>query len=103
MNGATNYFPWRVVFLPMGIYFIAAVAAAIIYRIGREVMGSFRHPDDEELLEYWNGVTRDVDRGAYRQISEHLASCDECRDRLDELRKRPGGPGAHSPMITRRY
>ncbi|MGB3798517.1 MAG: hypothetical protein WA952_01810 [Lewinella sp.] len=87
----------------MGTYLIAAVAAAIIYRIGREVMGSFRHPDDEELLDYWNGYTRDDDRAAYRQISEHLASCDECRDRLDELRKRPGGPGAHSPMISRRY
>ncbi|WP_146088731.1 anti-sigma factor [Neolewinella xylanilytica] len=87
----------------MGTYLIAAVAAAIIYRIGREVMGSFRHPDDEELLDYWNGVTRDEDRGAYRQISEHLSSCDSCRDRLDELRKRPGGPGAHSPLITRRY
>ena len=87
----------------MGTYLIAAVAAALIYRIGREVVGSFRHPDDEELLDYWNGVTREADRGAYRQISEHLATCESCRDRLDELRKRPGGPGAHSPMITRRY
>ncbi|THH40654.1 hypothetical protein [Neolewinella litorea] len=87
----------------MEILLVTAVAAAIIYKIGREVLGSFRHPDDEDLLEYWQGITREEDRSAYRQISEHLASCDQCRDRLDELRKRPGGPGAHSPMITRRY
>ncbi|WP_420459304.1 hypothetical protein [Neolewinella sp.] len=87
----------------MGTYLIAAVAAAIIYRIGREVVGSFRHPDDEELLDYWNDVTKTEDRSAYRQISEHLATCEQCRDRLDELRKRPGGPGTHSPLISRRY
>ena len=87
----------------MEVVLVAAVAAAILWKIGREVMGSFRHPDDEDLLEYWNGVTRQEDRSAYRQISEHLATCEQCRDRLDELRKRPGGPGAHSPLITRRY
>ncbi len=87
----------------MGVLLVSAVAAAIIYKIGREVFGSFRHPDDEDLTEYWNGTMRDDDRSAYRQISEHLSTCDSCRDRLDELRKRPGGPGAQSPLITRRY
>ncbi|WP_238751340.1 hypothetical protein [Neolewinella maritima] len=87
----------------MGTYLIAAVAAAIIYRIGREVVGSFRHPDDDELLDYWRDVTKTEDRSAYRQISEHLGACDKCRDRLDELRKRPGGPGADAPLIERRY
>lgn len=87
----------------MGTYLIAAVAAAIIYRIGREVWGSYRHPEDEELLDYWQGFTKTEDRAAYRQISEHLGSCEQCRDRLDELRKRPGGPGADAPMISRRY
>ncbi len=87
----------------MDIVIISIVAAYIIFRIGREVMGSFRHPEDEELLDFWNGVTRAEDPAAQRQISEHLASCEPCRDRLDELRKRPGGPGAHSPLITRRY
>ena len=87
----------------MEVLLVTVVAAAIIYKIGREVMGSFRHPDDEELLDYWNEVTKTEDRAAYRQISEHLATCEECRDRLDELRKRPGGPGAHTPMIRRRY
>ncbi|MBB4079828.1 hypothetical protein GGR28_002455 [Lewinella aquimaris] len=87
----------------MDVLIISAVAGYIIYRIGREVMGSFRHPEDEELQDYWNNITKTEDPTAYRQISEHLASCESCRDRLDELRKRPGGPGAHGPMISRRY
>ena len=87
----------------MGIYLVGVVAAAFIYYIGKEVVGSFRHPDDEDLFDYWNDVTKTENRSAYRQISEHLATCEQCRDRLDELRKRPGGPGAHDPMITRRY
>lgn len=87
----------------MGAYLIAAVAAALIYRIGREVVGSLRHPEDEELLDYWRGHTKREDASAYRQISEHLASCDRCRDRLDELRRRAGGPGADAPLIGRRY
>ncbi len=87
----------------MDLVIISVVAAYIIFRIGREIMGSFRHPEDEELVDYWNEVTKVEDRSAQRQISEHLASCEQCRDRLDELRKRPGGPGSHSPLITRRY
>lgn len=87
----------------MSIYLVAVVAAAFIYYIGREVVGSFRHPDEEDLLDYWNDVTKTENRSAYRQISEHLATCEKCRDRLDELRKLPGGPGAHDPMISRRY
>ena len=87
----------------MDIVIISVVAAYIIFRIGREIMGSFRHPEEEELLEYWTGVTKSDDPSAHRQISEHLASCEQCRDRLDELRKRPGGPGGQSPLITRRY
>ncbi len=87
----------------MDLVIISVVSAYIIFRIGREIMGSFRHPEDEELVDYWNEVTKVEDRSAHRQISEHLASCEQCRDRLDELRKRPGGPGSHSPLITRRY
>lgn len=87
----------------MGTYLIAAAAAAIIYKIGREVLGSFRHPDDEELVDYWNDFTKTEDRAAYRRISEHLATCEDCRDRLDEIRKGPGGPGAFDPIIKRKY
>ncbi|MEM1359439.1 MAG: hypothetical protein AAGF89_14630, partial [Bacteroidota bacterium] len=80
-----------------------AVTAAIIFYIGREVLGAFRHPSNEELQDYWSGKLRSSDPKAFRRISEHLASCEMCRDRLDEIRKYHAGPGADAPLIERKY
>ncbi|MEM6771255.1 MAG: hypothetical protein AAF597_11790 [Bacteroidota bacterium] len=87
----------------MTVYFVIAVASTIIFYIGKEVLGAFQHPTDEELIDYWSGRMEATDRKAYRRISEHLASCEECRDRFDEIRKRNAGPGADAPMIERKY
>lgn len=82
---------------------VIAVAAAIIYYIGREVLGAFRHPAEEDLIAYWDGSLKAEDRKTHRRISEHLASCDGCRDRLDEIRDEHAGPGADAPFIERKY
>lgn len=87
----------------MKLLFVIGVAAAIIYYIGREVFASFRHPSDEELVDYWDGSMKESNRKAYRSTSEHIGSCDECRDRLAEVRKHNAGPGAADPMIERKY
>ena len=87
----------------MGTYLVAAAAAAIVYYIGREVMGSFRHLPDNKLASYWSGDLKRSDGKAFRQATEHLATCDQCRERLDEVRKKNPGPGADDPMINRRY
>ena len=87
----------------MGIYAVLTVAAGLIYYIGKEVMGSFAHPSDETLAQYWSGELKRVDGKTYRQTTEHLATCTDCRDRLDEVRKNSPGPGAADPMISRRY
>ena len=85
------------------LLFVLIVGIALIYYIGREVLGSFRHPDDEDLVDYWNGSLQAEDRAAFRQVSEHLASCADCRDRLDEIRKTHKGQGFDAPMIERKY
>lgn len=87
----------------MQVTLVAAVAAALIYFIGKEVVGAFRHPSDEELVDYWNGSLQQRSRRGYRQVSEHLGACEECRDRLDKIRKDHAGPGADAPMIERKY
>lgn len=87
----------------MGKIIVLVVALAIIYYIGKEVIGAFRHLSDEELQDYWAGRTKKADPKAYRRCSEHLGSCDRCRDRLDEIRNEHAGPGADAPMIERRY
>lgn len=87
----------------MGKMIVLIATLAIIYYIGKEVLGAFRHLTDEELLDYWAGRTKAEDRKAQRRFSEHLGSCEQCRDRLDEIRKENSGPGADAPMIERRY
>ena len=87
----------------MGKTIVLVVAIAIIYHIGKEVIGAFRHLNDEELADFWAGRTKKSDPKAQRRFSEHLGSCSDCRDRLDEIRKSEAGPGADAPMIERKY
>ncbi len=87
----------------MKALFVVGVVAAIIYYIGKEVVGSFRHLTDDQLIDYWSGRMEAQNRKAYRRCSEHLGSCDDCRDRLDEIRKGNAGPGADAPLIERKY
>ena len=83
---------------------VAAVAAFLIYRIGRVLLSNFRHVTDEELEEYWSGNMTRYDRAGYRRVSEHLATCQDCRDRFEKLTERPGsGPITGAGMIQRRY
>ena len=83
--------------------FVVAVAAALIYRIGREVLGSTRHLSREEIAEYWSGELKMTDPKHHRRCSEHLGVCTECRDLLDEVRRTESGPGSTSPLIERKY
>lgn len=82
---------------------VVAVAAALIYRIGRGVLGSIRHLSAEEVKDYWSGEMKLSDPAGHRRCSEHLGVCADCRDLLDEVRKNESGPGANSPLIERKY
>lgn len=85
---------------PMKLLFVVAVAAALIYYIGKEVLAAFRHPSEQELIDFWKDQNSASVR---RRISEHLASCASCRDRLDEVRRHHSGPGTNTPLIERKY
>ncbi len=84
----------------MKLLFVAAVAAALIYYIGKEVFAAFRHPSEQELIDFWKGKAPAAVR---RRISEHLASCTSCRDRLDDVRRHHSGPGTDTPLIERKF
>lgn len=87
----------------MSSLIVLLTAVAIIYYIGKEVLGAYRHPSTDELTDFWSGEMKRYDRKAYRRTSEHLGSCDKCRDRLDAVRNNNPGPGAGAPMIERKY
>jgi hypothetical protein len=88
---------------PMEKIIVLVAALAIIYYIGKEVLGTFRHLSDEELADFWAGRTKKTDPKAQGRFSEHLGRCTTCRDRLDEIRKSATGPGADAPLIERKY
>lgn len=87
----------------MGKITVLVIALAIIYYIGKEIFGTFQHLTDEELLDFWAGRTKIEDPAEQRRCSQHLGSCERCRERLDEIRKHNTGPGAEGPLIERRY
>lgn len=76
--------------------------AYLLYRIGREVLATRRHLDEEELRDLHAGRLAAEDRAAFRRASQHLSDCAQCRDRFDrivvETKGRPGGT-----YLERRY
>ncbi len=87
----------------MKVLLLLVVAAGIIYYIGKEVLSSFAHVSDEDLLTFWRGKLVKQDRKAFRRISDHLGRCEACRDRLDAIRKNDAGPGVEAPYLERKY
>lgn len=75
----------------MDSYQIALVVglalAYLLYRIGRNIWATYRHADETELHDYWNGRLEKNDLQAYRRVRDHLVGCETCRDRLDAVRK----------------
>lgn len=82
---------------------VAAFVAVILYFIGKQVLGAFCHPSEDEMVDFWNGYLKAENRKRHRQISEHLATCEDCRDCFDRIRKEYAGPGADAPLIERKY
>ena len=87
--------------MPTAVLLLVVVSLFIIYRIGREVFASRRHLTEEELLDYHQGRLAAEDRAAFRRVSAHLADCEACRDRFDEIVIRTKGQGGH--YIDRRF
>ncbi len=81
--------------MPTALLLLAAVTAYLLYRIGREVLSGNRHLDEEELVDYHSGRLAAEDRSEYRRISEHLANCEECRARFDEIVINTKGKGGY--------
>ena len=77
-----------------------AVVAYLLYRIGKEVFATDRHLDDETLTELANGTLKARDAAGFRQASQHVATCEACRERFDRAVAGRKGSGR---LIERRY
>lgn len=86
-------------------YIIAAcILAAIVFRIGRQLLATLRHVDQETLIEFWNGRLRRQSEESYRRVVNHLGTCQECRDRLDDItQNNKARHNVDDGMISRRF
>lgn len=66
---------------------VGLALAYLLYRIGKNIWATYRHADEAELRDYWNGRLERNDPPAYRRLRDHLVGCETCRDLLDEVRK----------------
>ena len=66
---------------------VGLALAYLVYRIGRNIMATYRHADEEELRDYWSGRLEKNAPAAYRRLRDHLVGCEACRDLLNEVRK----------------
>lgn len=70
------------------VIFLLAVAF-LLWRMARWVLGTYQHPSEETLREFYH---EQLDKSDLKRVREHLLHCDECRELLDEIRREPGKP-----------
>lgn len=88
--------------------YVLAIAATVliylIYKIGQQIMAAYRHVEEEDLLDFWNGRLQKSDAEAYRRTVAHLGSCERCKQRLDEItQKNKTRYGIDGKMISKRF
>lgn len=82
----------------------ACILATIVFRIARQILANMRHVDQETLVEFWNGRLRKNSESSYRRVVNHLGTCQECRDRLDDItQNNKARHNVDEAMITRRF
>ena len=82
----------------------ACVLATIIFRMGRQLIAGTRCIEEETLIEFWNGRLRKKSEENYRRVVNHLGSCEQCRDRLDDItQNNKARHNVDDSMISRRF
>lgn len=67
------------------LLFFAAALLLTVIRIGGQIISSYRHVEEETLIDFWNGRLQKRNEKEYRRVVSHLGNCSACRDRLDEI------------------
>lgn len=83
---------------------LAAGLFLIVIKIGQQIVASWRHADEETLVDFWNGRLQKNDDKEYRRTVAHLGNCQKCRDRLDEItQQNKTRYGIDDHLISRRF
>ena len=84
----------------MRLLLLFAVVAYLFYRIGKAVFAKDRQLDDATLAALADGSLQSEDAAAFRRASQHVTTCEDCRDRFDRAAMSSRGSGR---VIERRY
>ncbi len=68
----------------MLIELLFVIAIYGVYKIAREIMGNNKHLSDAEIKEY-KYKRRSLSESAQRRITNHIGTCDECRERFTSI------------------
>lgn len=76
----------------------------IVIKIAQQIIASWRHVDEEVLVDFWNGRLQKNDEKEYRRVVAHLGNCQACRDRLDEItQQNKTRYGIDDHLISRKF
>lgn len=90
--------------MPYIYAFIGSLVLYVIYYIGKQIFASLRHIEEDMLIEFWNGRLRTKNEAEYRRVVTHLASCNSCRARLDDItQNNKARHNVDAGMINRKF
>jgi len=72
----------------MVTYIVAAcitLMAFLFFRIGRQILSTYQHIDEETMRDFWTGKLKKNER-EQRRVITHLGHCEKCRDLFDRVR-----------------
>lgn len=72
----------------MNYIFLALIGMFLIifWRIGKQIIDTYRHLEEWELRAFISGRSKKNDR-QHRRVISHLGHCEECQEKLHRLQK----------------
>ena len=64
-------------------------AIGVLWYMWRRIKRSLQHLEDSELRDF---IQNRLGKNDLKRVREHLLSCDQCKDRLDEIQKETHRP-----------
>ncbi len=65
---------------------LLAMFLMIFWRIGKQIMSTYRHLEDWELRDFKAGRSKNNDKRRRRVIS-HLGHCEKCQEKLHRIQR----------------
>ncbi len=85
--------------MTLEIQLLILFALGMLWYMWRRIKGSLQHLEDNEMRDF---IQKRLGKNDLKRVREHLLSCEECKDRLDEIQKEPHRPSPDR-FLKRRF